>query len=146
MIDIDVDRDAIRRAFAELLGPYYIPSGRAVKIYDFYTEKLEGQSPVVVVADSGLDPVDLTPTRYEVGVFLTAMHFVKKGEEGGVYTKSAADAKLSEMTRSLLTAVKSLQEHDLWQAITFNSRSTIGEYKLGGVIYWGEPFELRFVA
>lgn len=142
-----VDRNAIRVGFAALLKSFYIPDN-AVDVIDHYTEDLGGQSPMVVVADSGINPEDLTPTGYQTEVFLQVMHYVKKGEAGNAgYTKADADTMLSDMTRCLMRAVKMLQDNgDVWLDITFNGRTNIKPYKLGGTIYWGEFFELRFLA
>lgn len=141
------DRDAIRTAFAELLKPFYLPSKLAADVLDHYTEDLGGMTPVVVCADSGLEALDLTPEGYQVGVYLSVMHFVLKGEAlNPGYTASNADAKLSAMTVALMRAVKTVQDAGLWLDITFNGRSAIKQYKVGGKIYWGEVFELRFLA
>lgn len=140
------DRDAIRTGFAALARPFYIPDN-AVDVIDHYTEDLGGQSPMVVVADSGLEPQDLTPTMFQVGVYLQIMHFVKKGEAANPgYTKADADTQLSAMTMCLMRSVQALQDSGIWLDITFNGRTNIKPYKLGGVVYWGEFFELRFLA
>lgn len=141
------DRNAIRTAFAELLRPFYVPDRLAADVIDHYTEDLGGMTPVVVCADSGLEPLDLTPRGYQVGVYLAVMHFVLKGEAlNPGYTAADADAKLSAMTVALMRAVQTVQAAGLWLDITFNGRSSIKQYRVGGKIYWGEVFELRFLA
>lgn len=141
----ETPRGAVRLAFAGLLRGYLVNERLAQAVEDYFTDDLGGRTPVVVCADSGEYPRDLTPFGYTNEVYLDVLVFVLRGRKGESYTKADADSKLGAVAAGIREVVKASQDTEYWGGVYYSERSRIAEYDLSGWIYWGETHKLAFI-
>lgn len=141
----ETPRSEVRVAFAGLLRGYLVNERLAQAVEDYFTDDLGGRTPVVVCADSGEYPRDLTPLGYTTEVYLDVLAFVLRGRKGEPYTKADADTKLGQLAAGIRDVVKAHQDTDAWGGVYYIERSRIAEYDLSGWIYWGETHRLAFI-
>ena len=141
----EASRAEVRLAFAALLRAALVPDRLAQAVEDYFTDDLGGRTPVVVCADSGEWPRDLTAFGRQVDVYLDVMVFVLRGRKGEPYTKADADSKLGAVAAGIRDVVIRGQATPQWSGVLYPERSRIAEYDLSGWIYWGETHKLAFI-